>query len=342
VDVISSASISKRFGDLVVLKDFSFHLEQGKCAGVLGVNGSGKTTLLKLLLNLDGFEAGAFTILGREFKAGRKRGKLPDDIAKQVGYVSQQAAFDEEMDGWHNLRFYGRLFHLTDHVLQERIGAVLGLVQLVKFGDMQVANYSGGMKRRLAIARALLVNPSILVLDEPTANLDPISRNQIWDILDTLKKEDGISVLISTNDMTEAQRLCDHVYLLKNGACLVQGSPAALVSSLNASVVELHLSHQGLESKNSIKDAIHAIINEPGSCVEGYMNFKVFIPAGSTADEQLLQYTKSKASWFERIGVRAPTLEDFFLKTAGVSFEYQDTLTYRSITNLFERLLGSP
>jgi ABC-type multidrug transport system ATPase subunit len=339
-DIISVVSVTKRFGDRVVLKDFSLGLERGKCVGVLGINGAGKTTLLKILLSLEGFDGGTFAIAGHEFAANRRGGKLPPQVACQIGYVSQQAAFDEEMTAWENLKFYGRLFHVAGSVLNGRIGAVLTLVGLLQAGDMQVSKLSGGMKRRLAIARALVAEPRILLLDEPTANLDPVSRHQIWDLIDVLKAERGISVLLSTNDMAEAQRLCDVVHLLKGGACVVQGNPTNLVSSLNARVVELRYSRAGMDHLNEIKEGIAKIAPDIMFKVDGFMHERIYVSTSTDADERILQQARGMGGWFETISVREPTLEDVFLKVAGVSFEREGAMTFRSVATMFERFLG--
>jgi ABC-2 type transport system ATP-binding protein len=339
-DIISVASVTKRFGDHVVLKDFSLGLERGKCVGILGINGAGKTTLLKILLNLEGFEGGTFRIANHVFAANRRGGKLPPEVACQIGYVSQQAAFDEEMTAWENMKFYGRLFHVASSALNERIGAVLSLVGLLQAGDMQVSQLSGGMRRRLAIARALVPEPRILLLDEPTANLDPISKHQIWDLIDVLKAERGISVLLSTNDMTEAQRLCDVVHLLKGGTCVVQGNPTDLVSSLNARVVDLHYSRAGIDHLNEIKEGIAKIAPDMLFKVDGFMHVRIYVSNSTDADEKILQHARGMGGWFETISVREPTLEDVFLKVAGVSFEREGTMTFRSLSTMFERFLG--
>nr|MDO8084556.1 ABC transporter ATP-binding protein [Candidatus Sigynarchaeum springense] len=339
-DIISVASVSKRFGDRVVLKALSLGLERGSCVGVLGINGAGKTTLLKILLNLESFDGGKFMIAGHEFAAGRRGGKLPPQIACQIGYVAQQVAFDEEMTAWENLKFYGRLFHVDSGVLNERIGSVLSLVGLLQAGDVHITQLSGGMKRRLAIARALIPEPRILLLDEPTSNLDPISRHQIWDLIDVLKAERGISVLLSTNDMAEAQRLCDVVHLLKDGVCIVNGNPGNLVSSLGARIVEMHYTRAGMDHVNEIKEKIDKIAQGTLSKVDGFMHVRVYAAASSNADEALLKYAREKAGWFESVSVREPTLEDVFLKVAGVSFDRDGTMTYRSVVAMFERFLG--
>ena len=338
MDVITATSITKRFGELEVLKDFSFHLEESRCAGVLGVNGSGKTTFLKILLNLEGIDAGSFTIMGQAFEK-RKQGKLPLEISSKIGYVPQQSSFDEEMDGWDNLRLYGRLYHFPDAQLSEQIGNVLQAVHLMRFGDKQVGKYSGGMKKRLAIARALLVKPSLLLLDEPTANLDPQSRNDVWDIIERMNKEQGISVLIATNDLPEAQRLCGEVYLLQNGECAVKGKPTDLIESLDAKVIDLKFSRDGARDMKQIQDQIEAISPDASDRIEGYMHVTLFVPRNSTKDEEIIQITKSHETWFETVTVRSPTLEDFFLKRVGVSFEKRDDFSYGTVQRIFDRIL---
>lgn len=338
MNVITASSITKQFGELVVLKDFSFHLAEGTCAGVLGVNGSGKTTFLKILLNLESVDVGFFTILGEKFEH-QKHGKLPVEIASKIGYVPQQPSFDEEMDGWDNLRLYGRLFHLPDATLNEQIGIVLKAVQLVRFGDMKVGKYSGGMKKRLAIARALLVKPSILMLDEPTANLDPQSRNAVWDIIERMNKEQGISVLIATNDLFEAQRLCGHVYLLQGGECAAEGKPADLIDSLDAKIIEMTYSRDGIKEMQHIREELETIVSDSSDRIEGYMHVTVFVPRQSTKDEEILQLAKNHETWFETVNVRVPTLEDYFLKRVGVSFEKCDDFRYGTVQRVFDKLL---
>ncbi len=332
--------VAVRYEGKTVLDKFSMDVDEGRCAGIIGVNGAGKSTLLRVLLNLEPFDGGSFTLLGLQCKPVSRARRLPARVASKVGYVSQQAAFDDEMSAWDNLAFAGQLHHLHGVVLHDRIRNVLALVNLARDGGTAAGKLSGGMKRRLSIARALLPNPDLLVLDEPTANLDPRARHEIWDIVDHLKKDARKTILVSTNDMAEARRLCDEIFLLQDGRCTIRGNPLYLVKSMGFTVVELQISDAGMPFKEETIEKIKTVLDPSCKIYPGYAEIRVFIPAGLPVADKIISQCKQVPERFDLVVARNPTLEDFFLKEAGIAFGQQSGITVGRLKQLFEPHLG--
>ncbi len=231
--VVQARGLVKQFGDFRAVDGISFDIKPGQCFGFLGPNGAGKTTTLKMLLGLSDFDAGALTILGQA---------LPDAaraIRARVGLVPQTDNLDPDFTVRENLFMYARFFGLKPRAVAERITALLDFSELTHKANAKVETLSGGMKRRLTIARALINNPEIVVLDEPTTGLDPQVRHMIWARLAELRTR-GVTLILTTHYMEEAERLCDELVVMDQGKILEQGAPADLVTRLVASdVIEL-------------------------------------------------------------------------------------------------------
>jgi len=223
---IEIQQISKRFGKKVVLHDINLTIEQGQIYGFIGPSGAGKTTLVKMIVGMDEPDTGTIHVLNK---------KVPNlDLLQDIGYMAQADALYLELTGEENLKFFASLFKLKKTETKERIAYVADLVGLTNELSKKVSAYSGGMKRRLSLAIALIQNPKILILDEPTVGIDPELRLSIWNELLRLKKEENKTIIVTTHVMDEAER-CDIVAMVRDGIILTKGAPAELKARYNAS-----------------------------------------------------------------------------------------------------------
>ncbi len=227
------SGLTKRYGDTVVVDGLDLELQAGRCHGLLGPNGAGKTTTLRLALGLIGADAGSVQLLGHT---------LPDhaDRARaRVGVVPQMDNLDPDFTVRENLRIYGRYFGIAKRDMDARIPGLLDFAGLAAKADVPIATLSGGMKRRLTLARALVNDPDLVILDEPTTGLDPQARHLIWQGLRRLIVQ-GKTLLLTTHFMEEAERLCDDISVIDHGRVIVQGSPRDLIKThIEPHVVEI-------------------------------------------------------------------------------------------------------
>lgn len=231
--VILARGLVKQFGPFRAVDRIDFTIPPGQCFGFLGPNGAGKTTTLKMLMGLADFDEGALSILGQE---------LPDQargIRARVGLVPQADNLDPDFTVRENLFMYARFFGLKRAAVADRVEALLAFSELAAKADAKVETLSGGMKRRLTIARALINDPEIVILDEPTTGLDPQVRHLIWARLAELRAR-GVTLVLTTHYMEEAERLCDQLVVMDHGRILDQGSPRDLIHRhVESDVIEL-------------------------------------------------------------------------------------------------------
>lgn len=220
--VISGRKIVKKYNDNVALKGIDFSVNNGEIAGFLGPNGAGKTTLIKLITCTSFFDEGELAVLGLDTQ------KNPEKIKASIGLVPQDNNLDPDFTVFENLLVYSRYFFIKKDEAVKRIRELLNYVSLWDRKNAKINDLSGGMKRRLIIARSLINSPKILILDEPTTGLDPQARRHIWELIIDLKKQ-GKTVVLTTHYMEEAEELCDRVYILDNGKILVEGAPKELI-----------------------------------------------------------------------------------------------------------------
>ena len=220
--VISAHNLTKRYGDLVAVDGISFVIQRGECFGFLGPNGAGKTTTMRMISCLSPVTEGDLTVAGNDVARDQRA------IKSLLGIVSQADSLDPGLNVIQNLAAHARFFNLPNAVAGERVWEALDLFQLRARAHDTPDELSGGMRRRLLIARALLHGPEVLLLDEPTTGLDPQSRHMVWEKLQVLKSQ-GITILLTTHYMEEAAYLCDRLVVMDQGRVLVEGSPDALV-----------------------------------------------------------------------------------------------------------------
>ena len=233
-EMIVARDLTKRYGDFTAVDGIAFSVRAGECFGFLGPNGAGKTTTIRMISCVSPVTDGSLTVDGLHVQAEPRR------IKARLGVVPQDDNLDPDLTVRQNLRAYARYFDLADATAKSRIDEILTLFQLSEKQNDRIDSLSGGLKRRLTIARGLLNSPTILILDEPTVGLDPQARHMVWQKLRSLKAR-GITMLLTTHYMDEAAHLCDRVVVLDHGKIIAEGTPDELIAShAGKEVIELH------------------------------------------------------------------------------------------------------
>jgi len=234
VAALSTSELRKSYAGTTVVADLSFAVEPGRCFGLLGPNGAGKTTTLRLCLGLTSPDSGSITLNGHAIPADAQRARA------RVGVVPQFDNLDPDFTASENLLVFGRYFGLADADVRARIPQLLDFAGLGSKADARIATLSGGMKRRLTLARALVNDPDLVFLDEPTTGLDPQARHLIWDRLKQLKAA-GKTLILTTHFMDEAERLCDSLIVIDHGRKIAEGSPRQLIAAyIEPQVIEVY------------------------------------------------------------------------------------------------------
>lgn len=247
--IVSARGLTRRYGDFVAVDGIDFDIPRGRCFGFLGPNGAGKTTTLKLLMGLSEPDSGSLTVLGEP---------VPDrarHVRARIGLVPQSDNLDPDFSVRENLRMYGRYFRLPAALVASRIDELLAFAHLEDKADQKVEALSGGMKRRLTIARALVNAPELVILDEPSTGLDPQVRHVIWARLAELKAR-GVTLILTTHYMEEAERLCDDLVVMDQGRILDQGTPVDLARR--------HLEPDVIELRGAVEPALLARLESLG------------------------------------------------------------------------------
>lgn len=221
-NAVSVQNVTKRFTDAPVVDGLSFEIRPGEMFGLLGPNGAGKSTTLRMLTTLTRPSSGQIRIMGYDVVGDRAA------VKSTIGVVLQQTSVDADLTVWENMEFHGRMHHIPKRDRSQRIHQWLDYVELTDRKDDLVKTLSGGMKRRLQIARALLHQPQILFLDEPTVGLDPQTRRRLWEIIRELNKQQGMTILLTTHYMDEVEYLCDRIGIMDNGKLIALGTLAQL------------------------------------------------------------------------------------------------------------------
>jgi lipooligosaccharide transport system ATP-binding protein len=234
MQILKVDGVIKRYANIPVVNGIHFELRQGECFGLLGPNGAGKTTTLRLCLGLTAPDKGKINILNLEIPRYAREARM------RIGVVPQMDNLDPDFSVAENLLVYGRYFGLPDKLIRERIPSLLAFASLENKADSPIATLSGGMKRRLTLARALVNNPDLIFLDEPTNGLDPQARHLLWERLRKLLSQ-GKTIFLTTHFMDEAERLCDRVLVMDHGQAIALGSPQYLIQqNIEPEVIEVY------------------------------------------------------------------------------------------------------
>jgi len=231
--MISIRDLTKRFGTLVAVDSLDLDIEEGEVFGLLGPNGAGKTTTISMLNTMRRPTSGSATVNGFDVVT------QPAKVRKSIGVVFQEPSVDDLLTGKENLELHGRLYGMDPQLAKRRIKEVLELVELTDRKDDWVRTYSGGMRRRLELARGLMHHPRVLFLDEPTLGLDPQTREHIWKYISKLAREEKITMIVTTHYMEEADALCDRIAIIDHGKIVVSGAPAKLKRLVGGDVVKI-------------------------------------------------------------------------------------------------------
>ncbi len=304
--------------------NISFDVKKGDFFGFLGPNGAGKSTTIKVLTTLLKKTSGSVNV------AGYNLDKEAKEIRRVIGVQSQETALDGDLTGRENLMLQGHFQQLSGKILENRVAELLKLVDLEKFSNKKVRNYSGGMKKRLDLATTLVHKPQLLFLDEPTTGLDPQSRSAIWDYLEKLNKEEKTTIFLTTQYMEEADRLCKTLAIIDTGKIIAHGSPAELKNQLGVDSIKVTL-------KNCAKDKAEAIallksltgvteITESGECITAL---------AKNADKLIADIVRALDSLEIRlagISFSSPTLDDVYLQKTGKRIRTEELVKTPSAT----------
>ncbi len=297
--LIVARDLVKAYADEPVVKSIDFEVRRGECLGVLGPNGAGKTTTINMIACFVSVGSGELDVFGYPVKGGQRQ------IKSRLGIVSQENNLDPDLTVLKNLLVFGRYFGLPYGERRLRAEELLEFVQLSDKRDAHIRELSGGMQRRLTLARALISNPELLILDEPTTGLDPQARHVVWQKLRALNRA-GVTMLLTTHYMEEAEQLCDRLLIMDRGEIVVHGSPAELIAEhIGAEVIECFL--RGGDDEDSI-NALHASadhVEQAGDEVYGFFR-----------DADAARAILPRIASLDFIHRRA-TLEDVFLKLTG-------------------------
>jgi len=231
--VVEARDLVKQFSDFVAVDHISFHVTPGECFGILGPNGAGKTTTIRMVYGFSPMTGGSLRVFGLDISKDWRR------IKARVGVCQQENSLDPDLTVWENLLVYARYFDLPSQTAKERAEEWLNFMGLSHKRQARIPELSGGLMRRLVIARALIHNPDLLILDEPTTGLDPQSRHQVWEQLWQLKAK-GLCILLTTHYMEEAEQICDRLVIMDQGRILVEGRPGRLIQQhIGGNVIEV-------------------------------------------------------------------------------------------------------
>ncbi len=303
--------LTRRFNDLVAVDHLSFAITKGEIFGLLGPNGAGKTTILSMLSTMLKPTSGSATVNGIDIE------KDEDGVRKSIGIVFQDQSLDEELTAWENMDFHGRMYRIPPETRNNRITELLKLVSLEDRKNDIVKTFSGGMRRRLEIARGLLHHPVVLFLDEPTLGLDPQTRNHLWQYIATLSREKGITIILTTHYMEEADRLCDRVAIIDHGKIIALDTPKNLKNSIGGDVVTVTTPHP---------EAVIATLNEPWITHIEPHDGEVMIHLENAEGHISTMVTMLNAKRIEidNLSIRKPTLEDVFLYFTGKTIREEE------------------
>jgi lipooligosaccharide transport system ATP-binding protein len=299
---VEARSVSKRYNGLVAVDGIDFAVGEGECFGFLGPNGAGKTSTMKMIYGLATIDGGTLTVLGHDVARERRA------VKARIGVVPQEDNLDRSFPVRENLIVHGHYFGLEQAPLERRVDDLLRFVQLLERADDTVFALSGGMRRRLLIARSLVNEPDLVVLDEPTTGLDPQARHAVWTALERLKTE-GVTLLLTTHYMEEAERLCDRLVIMDHGRIITEGTPPDLIAE--------HVGREVLELTVSEDYPTEQLLASLEGLYESHERAERQLLLYGDDAERVLESIDHERFPCERSVVRRASLEDVFLRLTG-------------------------
>ncbi len=301
-------NIVKRYGDFEAVKGISFSVAEGEIFGLLGPNGAGKSTLIRMMTTLIPVTA------GRALVGGHDVAKDSNAVRRMIGVIPQALTSDQDLTVEENLSIYAKLYSVPRAERERNIAEVLEAVDLLKWRGAQTKTLSGGMRRRLEIARGLVHDPRIFFLDEPTTGLDPVSRIAVWEMLNNLKKSRNLTMLLTTHYMEEADRLCDRIAIVDHGTLVALGTPVELKQSVPGSnVVEVQFATES-EQWQARLEALPGVTEVQSQSAGVY---RVLTSNGSQTTTQLVEMAAAMGETLTSLSVQNTSLDDVFVHYTG-------------------------
>ena len=315
-DIIRVENLVKKFGDLAAVNDISFAVAQGELFGFLGPNGAGKTTTINILCTL------AKPTAGRAYINGFDVVRQQSQVRQSIGLVFQDPSLDERLTGLQNLRFHAMVYNMPGSIREQRIEQVLKMMELWEKRNSEVTTYSGGMKRRLELARGLLHHPRVLFLDEPTLGLDPQTRNRIWEYVMEMRRQEGTTIFMTTHYMDEAEKV-DRVAIIDHGKLVAIDTPEKLKRLVGKDII-------------SVKT-----VDDPKAAEEIRLNYQIearkdrdgLVFEVANGEEFLPVFIKGLSTKISSVSLRRSTLEDVFLKLTGREIREEE------VTDVFKAMI---
>jgi len=325
-DVISVEGLVEVYSDGTKAVDgISFQVNEGEFFGFLGPNGAGKSTTIKVLTTLLKKTAGKVSVAGFNIE------KDADKIRKVIGVQSQETVIDQDLTGRENMMLQGHLHQMGGEALRKRVDELLNLVGIADVADRRAGHYSGGMKKRLDLASALVHEPKLLFLDEPTTGLDPQSRAAIWEYLSKLNKEERITIFLTTQYMEEADKLCERLFIIDQGKVVASGTPESLKREVGADSITMTLEDGGASSETKAKakqvlggmQGINQVIDSDGGLT-------VYAKNASTIIADIVRAFDSNGIRLSAVNFASPTLDDVFLQHTGKRIRVEELNTKKT------------
>jgi ABC-2 type transport system ATP-binding protein len=317
-NAIEATGLVKTYGEVRALDGLSFSVPEGGVFGLLGPNGAGKSTTVKILTTLSRADDGEARVAGHDVNS------RADDVRRMIGVVAQKSGLDPEATGRENARLQGQIYGLHGRELDERIDALLTQFGLADAGDRLVRGYSGGMQRRLDIALALVHRPHVLFMDEPTTGLDPEVRADMWQEISRLARDEGLTVLLTTHYMEEADVLASRLVILDRGRIVAEGSPDELKGELRGDAVHIELGEALVNGR--VQEALDKVPGIREATVDGRL-LHARADNGARAVPAVLQALETNGIPVAAVTVARPSLEDVYLRYAGRTFSEAETQT---------------
>ena len=307
---IQATGLVKHFGDIHAVNGIDLRVRPGQVFGFLGQNGSGKTTTVRMLTTLLRPTAGSARVAGYDI--------IDDDrqIRRSIGVALQDAGLDILQTGRELLRLQSRLYNVPRGVIEGRITHLLEVVDLSEDADRRIGDYSGGMQRRLDLASALVHSPSIIFLDEPTTGLDPISRQNLWEYIQQLNRDDGVTFFLTTQYLEEADQLCDEIAILDAGKIVQQGTPDGLKSTVSADVIYVQVEGDELAQQKAVA-ALLPLANVEDARWDFNEGIAIYTRSGHETLPLVVRKLDDEELPFSNLRLSRATLDDVFFKATG-------------------------
>jgi ABC-2 type transport system ATP-binding protein len=313
MSAIKIKDLTKKFGKFTAVDSINLEIKEGELFGLLGPNGAGKSTTLNMLATMMTPTSGSAIVNNMEISN-------QDSVRRSIGMVFQDPSLDDELTGKENLEFHGRMYHMQKKLRAKRIDEVLELVGLVDKAKFQIKTYSGGMKRRLEIARGLMHHPKILFLDEPTLGLDPQTRRGIWDYIQKLNKDEGLTIILTTHYMEEADYLCDRIAIIDHGKIIALDTPEMMKNEMGGDILKLETIEPEILFKILTFDWI-----KQKKLFDGHLN--VTVEDGGSSIPNILDIASKAGIKIDSVQMIRPSLEDVFIYYTGRTIREQEADT---------------